>query len=156
MLRSFFSLVCRGKKRKMLFIVALVCSTYASCVLNQWQQKILQKHNTWRAAVSPPASNMFRLVWDTKIAANAASWYLMFCVFFCVSFSPLRIGSCDSSFSHSSDSNRSNVGGYPILGENLAYCGGSSCTSDPSITDGSGIAMYGKWPSFSPFLGLRT
>ena len=50
--------------------------------------------------------------WDTNIEKNMAKW----------------LSSCDPNWPHSDqDRDRKNVGGYEFLGENLAYCAGSSC-----------------------------
>ena len=46
---------------------------------------------------------MNRIYWDTEIAANAAAW----------------VSSCDPNWPHSPEDERSNLGGYEILGENL-------------------------------------
>ena len=34
--------------------------------LTQWEQKMLEAHNRWRASVEPPAANMYRVYWDTN------------------------------------------------------------------------------------------
>ena len=46
----------------------------SSCPLTEWEQMILDQHNTWRAATSPPAKDMLKVRWDTNIAKNMASW----------------------------------------------------------------------------------
>ncbi|XP_054424776.1 cysteine-rich secretory protein 3-like [Pteronotus mesoamericanus] len=38
------------------------------------QSEIVNKHNDLRRAVSPPASNMLKMKWDSKAAANAQKW----------------------------------------------------------------------------------
>ncbi|KAB1261161.1 Cysteine-rich secretory protein 3 [Camelus dromedarius] len=38
------------------------------------QIKIVDKHNDLRRTVSPPASNMLKMQWDSKAAANAQNW----------------------------------------------------------------------------------
>ncbi|KAM5326497.1 cysteine-rich secretory protein 3-like isoform 2-T3 [Glossophaga mutica] len=38
------------------------------------QSEILKKHNNLRRAVSPSASNMLKMTWDSKAAANAQKW----------------------------------------------------------------------------------
>ncbi|XP_036104778.1 cysteine-rich secretory protein 3-like [Molossus molossus] len=38
------------------------------------QQEIVNKHNDLRRAVSPPASNMLKMSWDSKAAAQAQQW----------------------------------------------------------------------------------
>lgn len=101
-----------------------------ACVpLTQWEKMMLDRHNTWRASVSPPAAQMYRVHWDTVIAKNAAKW----------------VASCDPNWPHSPDSTRSNIGGYDILGENLSYCAGPGCAALPSITDGSGKGDGDGW-----------
>jgi len=90
--------------------------------LTQWEKMMFESHNKWRASVSPPAKNMYRLYWDTNIARNAAKW----------------ISNCNPKWPHSPEKERKGVGGYKILGENLSYCAGTGCTKFPEITDGSG------------------
>lgn len=97
--------------------------------LTQWEQKMLDDHNQWRASVDPPAANMHRVYWDRNIAKNAAQW----------------VSSCDPDWPHSPESDRENVGGYEMLGENLYYCGGDACTGDPRVTDGSGFGDGEGW-----------
>ncbi|XP_045699485.1 cysteine-rich secretory protein 3-like [Phyllostomus hastatus] len=38
------------------------------------QSEIVNKHNNLRRAVTPPASNMLKMTWDSKAAANAQRW----------------------------------------------------------------------------------
>ncbi|MCB9612965.1 MAG: CAP domain-containing protein [Sandaracinus sp.] len=97
--------------------------------LTQWEQKMLEAHNRWRAEVEPPAEGMLRVRWDRTIAANAAAW----------------VASCDPKWPHSPEASRTDVGGYDVLGENLSYCGGTGCADDPSITDGSGRGDGEGW-----------
>ena len=101
----------------------------ASCTLTDWERMMLEAHNQWRASVDPPAAGMLRVHWDPALAAHAAAW----------------IQSCDPDWPHSSIESRSNVAGYEILGENLAYCAGSSCNESPAVTDGSGIGGGEGW-----------
>jgi hypothetical protein len=97
--------------------------------LTQWEQNMLDAHNEWRASVEPAAANMYRLYWDRNIAMNAADW----------------VSSCDPDWPHSPESERENVGGYEMLGENLAFCGGGGCRIDSNITDGSGVGDGEGW-----------
>ncbi|MCA9715963.1 MAG: hypothetical protein H6713_06750 [Myxococcales bacterium] len=97
--------------------------------LNDWEQMMLDDHNTWRASVDPPAGDMYRVYWDAEIAANAAAW----------------VASCDPGWPHSPDEERSSVGGYEILGENLSYCAGTGCSELPEVTDGSGLGDGDGW-----------
>ncbi len=83
---------------------------------------MLDSHNEWRSSVVPPAADMNRLYWDTEIALNAAAW----------------VASCDPDWPHSPEESRTGIGGYEVLGENLSYCGGSACSDDPVVMDGSG------------------
>uniref|UniRef100_A0A671ER64 Cysteine rich secretory protein 3 n=1 Tax=Rhinolophus ferrumequinum TaxID=59479 RepID=A0A671ER64_RHIFE len=41
---------------------------------NEVQREIVNKHNDLRRAVSPPASNMLKMKWDSQAAANAQEW----------------------------------------------------------------------------------
>ena len=92
--------------------ILLASLALAGCPQNKWEQAILDKHNEWRAATQPAAKDMYKLRWDSTIANNIKKW----------------IGRCDSNWPHSDqDRDRKNVGGYEYLGENLAYCAGSSC-----------------------------
>lgn len=97
--------------------------------LTEWEQMMLDAHNRWRASAEPPAANMYRLYWDTNIAANAASW----------------VSSCDPNWPHSPEETRTDVGGYEILGENLSYCAGTGCTDLPEVTDDSGQGDGEGW-----------
>ena len=97
--------------------------------LTQWEQMMLDRHNEWRASVDPPAGNMQRVYWDVNIAENIARW----------------ISSCDPNWPHSPDEERSNIGGYEILGENLSACSGSACVAPPDVTDGSGKGDGEGW-----------
>ncbi len=97
--------------------------------LTQWEQMMLDSHNDWRASVSPPAADMYRVYWDSAIAMNAANW----------------VSSCDPDWPHSSEEARSNIGGYEILGENLSYCAGTGCSDQPLITDDSGKGDGEGW-----------
>jgi hypothetical protein len=97
--------------------------------LTQWEQKMLDAHNSWRSSVEPPAANMYRAYWDVTIAQNAAAW----------------VSSCDPEWPHSSDESRTDIGGYDVLGENLSYCAGTGCNDDPNITDGSGMGDGEGW-----------
>lgn len=97
--------------------------------LTQWEQKMLDAHNRWRASVEPAAADMYRLYWDRNIALNAAEW----------------VSSCDPDWPHSPEDERMNLGGYEVLGENLSYCGGTGCSDDPDITDGSGMGDGEGW-----------
>jgi len=90
---------------------------------------MLDAHNLWRESVEPAAANMYRVYWDRNIAQNAAEW----------------VSSCDPNWPHSHEDERRDVGGYEILGENLSFCGGSGCTEDPNITDGSGMGDGEGW-----------
>ena len=90
---------------------------------------MLDKHNEWRASVSPAADEMNRVHWDRAIAANAAKW----------------IASCDPDWPHSPDAARKDVGGYDMLGENLSYCAGPGCAKLPAVTDGSGMGDGEGW-----------
>eukprot|EP00754_Rhynchopus_humris_P030522 Rhum_TRINITY_DN15275_c5_g1::Rhum_TRINITY_DN15275_c5_g1_i15::g.148550::m.148550 len=95
--------------------ILLASLALAGCPQNKWEQAILDKHNEWRGSTQPPAKDMNKLRWDSAIAANIKSW----------------IGKCNPNWPHSDqDTDRKNVGGYEFLGENLAYCAGSSC-EDP-------------------------
>ncbi|XP_058409920.1 cysteine-rich secretory protein 3-like isoform X1 [Diceros bicornis minor] len=38
------------------------------------QKEIVDKHNDLRRTVSPPASNMLKMEWDSKAATNAQNW----------------------------------------------------------------------------------
>ncbi len=97
--------------------------------LTQWEQKMLDAHNQWRASVDPAAADMYRVYWDLNIARNAADW----------------VSSCDPDWPHSPEAERTGVGGYDVLGENLSYCAGTGCTDDPSITDNSGMGDGEGW-----------
>lgn len=97
--------------------------------LTQWEQMMLDSHNTWRGSVDPPAANMLRVYWDKGIAGNAADW----------------VSSCDPDWPHSSEESRSNIGGYDVLGENLSYCAGTGCSPLPQVTDGSGLGDGEGW-----------
>ena len=97
--------------------------------LTEWEQKMLEAHNRWRAAVEPAAAEMYRVHWDRQIAENAARW----------------VASCDPDWPHSPEQDRSGVGGYDVLGENLSYCAGTGCDEDPSVTDGSGMGDGEGW-----------
>ncbi|MEZ4446349.1 MAG: CAP domain-containing protein [Polyangiaceae bacterium] len=99
------------------------------CALTQWEQKMLDAHNEWRELVEPPAKDMYRVYWDSEIAANAAAW----------------VASCDPDWPHSPEDSRSNLGGYDVLGENLSYCGGTACEDDPTVSDGSGKGDGEGW-----------
>ena len=66
---------------------------------------------------------MYRIYWDSKIAANPAQW----------------VSSCDSDWPHSPEEERSGIGGYEILGENLSYCAGTGCSELPEVMDESGL-----------------
>ncbi len=101
----------------------------SSCQLTDWEQMMLDDHNQWRAAVNPPAENMLRIRWDTAIAANAANW----------------VASCDPDWPHSPEAERSNVGGYDVLGENLHFCAGTGCDDNPEVTDNSGRGNAEGW-----------
>ena len=90
---------------------------------------MLEDHNAWRASVNPPAANMFRVYWDTNIAQNAADW----------------VSSCDPDWPHSDEDDRTNVGGYDVLGENLAYCAGTGCSALSEVTDDSGLGDGEGW-----------
>lgn len=97
--------------------------------LTDWERMMLDDHNQWRASVDPPAADMYRVHWDRLIAQNAADW----------------IASCDPEWPHSPESERSNIGGYEILGENLSYCAGSGCADLPEVADGSGLGDGEGW-----------
>ncbi|XP_057555365.1 cysteine-rich secretory protein 3-like [Hippopotamus amphibius kiboko] len=45
-----------------------------STTLQKVQSEIVNKHNDLRRRVSPPASNMLKMQWDSKAAANAQNW----------------------------------------------------------------------------------
>ncbi|MGB1015643.1 MAG: CAP domain-containing protein [Nannocystaceae bacterium] len=97
--------------------------------LTNWEQMILDDHNNWRSSVDPPASEMYRVYWDTEIAANAAGW----------------VSSCDSDWPHSPEEERTGVGGYEVLGENLSYCAGTGCSDLPEVMDDSGKGDADGW-----------
>ena len=97
--------------------------------LTDWEQMMLDAHNDWRSSVDPPAADMKRIYWDTEIAANAAAW----------------VSSCDPQWPHSPEDERSNLGGYEILGENLSYCAGTGCSELPQVMDGSGEGDGEGW-----------
>ena len=101
----------------------------STCPLTDWEQGILDSHNTWRAATSPPAKDMVRIRWDTNIQANMAA----------------HLRTCDSQWPHSDqDTQRKDVGGYEWLGENLAYCAGTGC--DAKLASGTpGYIGKGWW-----------
>lgn len=46
---------------------------YMTTNVNQ-QQEIVDKHNSLRRSVQPPASNMLRMAWSPGAASNAQSW----------------------------------------------------------------------------------
>lgn len=104
-------------------------SGLATCELTEWEQMMLDDHNEWRALVNPPAANMHRVYWDRNIAQNAADW----------------VASCDPDWPHSSEDDRSDIGGYEILGENLSYCAGTGCSDNAEVTDGSGSGDGVGW-----------
>ncbi len=104
-------------------------TTCGDTPLTDWEQMMLDEHNRWRTEVQPPAANMHRVYWDRNIAANAAAW----------------VASCDPDWPHSDEADRSNVGGYEVLGENLSYCAGTGCSPLPTVNDGSGQGDGGGW-----------
>ncbi len=97
--------------------------------LTDWEQKMLDDHNRWRAMVEPAAADMHRIYWDRLIAENAAAW----------------VASCDPDWPHSPQDSRANIGGYEALGENLSFCAGTGCIDDPRVADGSGMGDADGW-----------
>jgi len=100
------------------------------CTLTQWEQMMLDRHNQWRASAEPAAKDMYRLYWDTTIAANAAAWVS---------------SHCTPDWPHSPAEERTDIGGYDIVGENLHWCAGTGCADLPMVTDGSGKGDAQGW-----------